>query len=227
MINLNKYPSTDIEKVLETGRYDSIFNDGSRFITVNNHKVFGYCRYAPFYKMIVENADDGCHFVEVGSFLGQSTVIMAYLLNKYNKNITFDCVDLFCISEYSDGEHENYITKAFKGEFFETFIYNLTKPSLTHKINNIHKMTSLEAAKKYNNQSLDFIYLDASHETEDLYEDIKAWWPKLKMGGLLAGDDLDHVGVPKALAKFFIPGEEGRIPNSRSFPFGTWVVHKL
>lgn len=219
-------PSTDIEKILETEKYDSIYKDGSRFITVNNHEVFGYCRYAPFYKMIVENAQDGCHFVEVGSFLGQSTVIMAYLLNKYNKNILFDCVDLFNLSEYSDGEHERYIN-ALNGEFFETFLNNLIETSSTNKINNIHKMTSLEAAKKYNDQSLDFIYLDASHETEDLYEDIKAWWPKLKMGGLLAGDDLDHVGVPKALEMFFNKDEEGRIPNSRAFPYATWVVHKL
>jgi predicted O-methyltransferase YrrM len=176
--------------------------------------------------MIVEIAQDGCHFVEVGSFLGQSTVIMAYLIGKYDKDIIFDCVDIFSLSEYSDGEHERYIN-ALNGEFFETFLNNLIETNSTDKINNIHKMTSLEAAKLYSDQSLDFIYLDASHETEDLHEDIKAWWPKLKMGGLLAGDDLDHIGVPKALEMFFKTDKDGKIPNSRSFRYGTWLVQKL
>lgn len=36
----------------------------------------------------------------------------------------------------------------------------------------------------------DLIYLDASHDRDDVYSDIKAWWENLRPGGILFGDDL-------------------------------------
>jgi predicted O-methyltransferase YrrM len=56
-------------------------------------------------------------------------------------------------------------------------------------------MTSLEAAGLYKDNSLDFVLLDASHTYEDVKADIQAWLPKIKSGGILAGDDY-HVSWP-------------------------------
>jgi len=36
----------------------------------------------------------------------------------------------------------------------------------------------------------DLVYLDASHDADDVYADIKAWWSNLRPGGVLFGDDL-------------------------------------
>lgn len=33
------------------------------------------------------------------------------------------------------------------------------------------------------------IYIDAGHETENVYQDILAWYPHLVSGGVLCGDD--------------------------------------
>ena len=38
-------------------------------------------------------------------------------------------------------------------------------------------------------RSVDFVYIDARHDYKGAMEDIKAWWPKLKKGGLLSGHD--------------------------------------
>ena len=38
-------------------------------------------------------------------------------------------------------------------------------------------------------QSLDFVYIDARHDYDGCLEDIVAWYPKLKKGGLIAGHD--------------------------------------
>lgn len=61
------------------------------------------------------------------------------------------------------------------------------------------KMESLQAAARIPNLSLDFVFLDASHYYEDVKNDIYAWWPKIKEGGLLIGHDyggrLDRKGV--------------------------------
>lgn len=48
---------------------------------------------------------------------------------------------------------------------------------------------SVAAAVRFREESLDFIYLDADHSYESVKADLEAWYPKLKRGGLLAGDD--------------------------------------
>ncbi len=51
-------------------------------------------------------------------------------------------------------------------------------------------------------QSLDFVFLDASHTYEDVKNDICLWLPKVRYGGVLAGDDYTDKfsdGVVKAV----------------------------
>lgn len=57
---------------------------------------------------------------------------------------------------------------------------------------------SYEASKRFEDDTIDFIYIDGSHKKEDVEKDLKAWYPKLKMGGLCAGHDyLDGVLICK------------------------------
>lgn len=53
----------------------------------------------------------------------------------------------------------------------------------------IHRKTSLQAAAGFEDDSLDFVYIDANHAYEPCLADMEAWWPKLKQGGMMAGDD--------------------------------------
>ena len=50
-------------------------------------------------------------------------------------------------------------------------------------------MTSTEAAKKMENQSLDFAYIDARHDYCGVKDDLEAYWPLIKPGGIMAGHD--------------------------------------
>jgi len=51
------------------------------------------------------------------------------------------------------------------------------------------RMRSLEAAKTVPNSSLDFIYIDANHSYGHVRDDLHAWYPKLRDGGLMSGHD--------------------------------------
>jgi hypothetical protein len=70
---------------------------------------------------------------------------------------------------------------------------------------------SLEGALEIADESLDFCYIDARHDYKNVLEDLHAWYPKVKKGGVLAGHDyLDGMiegtdfGVKKAVGEFFV-----------------------
>lgn len=48
---------------------------------------------------------------------------------------------------------------------------------------------SVEAAALFEDGSLDFVYIDANHGYEPVLADLNAWYPKVKSGGIVAGDD--------------------------------------
>lgn len=49
-----------------------------------------------------------------------------------------------------------------------------------------------------------FVYIDAAHDFNSVCADLKAWWPKVEAGGILAGHDYDptHPGVVAAVDRF-------------------------
>lgn len=48
---------------------------------------------------------------------------------------------------------------------------------------------SVNAAKRFEDNSLDFVYIDGDHSYEAVIDDLNSWYPKVKPGGILAGDD--------------------------------------
>lgn len=50
------------------------------------------------------------------------------------------------------------------------------------------RMSSLEAANKFNDNSLDFVYIDGDHSLAMLL-DLYAWIPKIRIGGICSGHD--------------------------------------
>jgi hypothetical protein len=58
----------------------------------------------------------------------------------------------------------------------------------------ILRMASMEARLVLSN--LDFVYLDADHRPDRVYEDILGWWPLIVPGGILAGHDYICPGEP-------------------------------
>lgn len=48
---------------------------------------------------------------------------------------------------------------------------------------------SVEAAKDFEDESVDFVYLDGNHSGKSVLEDLETWFPKMRAGGIMAGHD--------------------------------------
>ena len=55
---------------------------------------------------------------------------------------------------------------------------------------------SHDMSDMFNNDSLDFVFVDGDHSYKGCKADIEAWWPKLKKGGIMSGDDYGHTYNP-------------------------------
>jgi hypothetical protein len=74
----------------------------------------------------------------------------------------------------------------------------------------VYRELTTEAAKRFPDEYFDFIYVDANHTYEGTLRDIEDWYPKVKKGGFLMGDDFKrHVtrngitfGVIDAVIRF-------------------------
>lgn len=152
--------------------------------------------YPNLYKKVVELADNEFHFIEIGSWKGRSSVFMAVEIMNSGKNIKFDCVDTW----EGSVEHAEY-DEIKEQKLYDIFLTNIEP--VKNLINPI-KMLSLDAVNLYGDKTLDFIFIDASHEYEDVKRDIIAWLPKLKIGGILAGHDYGVFdGVTRAVNEIF------------------------
>ena len=151
---------------------------------------------------MVDRFDEGAHFVEVGAWMGRSAAFMAVEIANSQKEIRFDCVDTWAgSSEHIDPKSPHYRPELTDPDWlFNEFKTNV-KPVLP-LINPI-RMASLEASTLYADGSLDFVFIDAAHEYEHVLADIKAWMPKIKPSGILAGHDYPMQGVRRAVNEIF------------------------
>ena len=63
------------------------------------------------------------------------------------------------------------------------------------------KKFSIDAVKDFNDNSLDFVFIDANHDYKWVKEDIELWSKKVKKGGIVSGHDYSeyHFEVRKAV----------------------------
>jgi hypothetical protein len=130
---------------------------------------------------------------ELGILHGESIPI---LLNNLNVKEYYG-IDLFdCYEENKDGSHElmkNHGTQIFN---------KLMDSYKTDERVNIIKDYTNKAVSQFNDNFFDLIFIDAGHEYEQVSEDIKLWYPKMKTHGIFSGDDFFHPPVQKAVVEF-------------------------
>jgi len=141
------------------------------------------------------------YFVEVGTWKGKSAAFMAVEILNSGKDIKFDCVDTWQGSDEEGHQRDEYV---ISNSLYEHFVENM-KP--VEGYYNPVRATSVDAAKLYEDGSLDFVFIDAAHDYESVKADIAAWAPKVRSDGFLAGHDFypedPNIDVARAVFEAF------------------------
>lgn len=95
-------------------------------------------------------------------------------------------VHLLCIDPWAayDEYHDRKNNQGRLNAAYEEARYRLTEFDVT-----IFRMTSQEVAPTIPFGSLDFIYLDGNHSEPFITQDLEAWTPKVRSGGMVCGHD--------------------------------------
>lgn len=143
--------------------------------------------------------------VEIGSWKGQSTVTMAKACKKLGLNTQIQCIDTWLGAEefYTEPTPERNLMKKWGyPQVYYQFLSNIINEGVHEMIEPIPLPSSIGTSICSN---AELIYIDGSHLYIDVLRDIKDMWPKLKLGGVMFGDDYTNrrfLGVKKAVDKF-------------------------
>lgn len=119
----------------------------------------------------------------IGAEIGTAAGDYAETLCKANPALKLYCVDKWQpYHGYSDHTHKSTLDG-----FYETAKAKLAP----YNVEMIRKW-SVEAAKDFEDGSLDFCFIDANHRYEFVVADVAAWLPKIKSGGIISGHDYNQ-----------------------------------
>jgi len=185
--------------------------------------ILGFFNFQDIYLDQINKANNGYKFVEIGSLLGKSSAFMGVEIKNSGKKIQFDCVDFWDVRGVKELEKpgdQTGLCYSVDGDdiLFVKFNENMKLANIDDIINT-HRMSSIDASKLYEDESLDFVFIDASHEYIDVKADLEHWFQKVKWGRTIAGHDYDWAGVKQAVDEFF--GAENITASGTS-----WIYHK-
>jgi predicted O-methyltransferase YrrM len=162
--------------------------------------IQGWFDYQAIYDRMVAEASTGDVFVEIGCWLGQSTVYLADAICRSGKAITLYAVDNFSGVTLPSGAA---MPQSCEGRnLLDEFNANLQECGVSGLVRVIVG-DSAESAKLFRPQSVAFAFIDADHSYEAVQRDIAAWRGRIKPGGVLAGHDRQRASVNRAVTEAF------------------------
>lgn len=114
--------------------------------------------------------------VEIGTGAGRVTAAILQSLEQSKKDGY-----IYSIDDYSQPEKYNH--PEWSAYYAKTHISNYG-----YNFKLIHE-DSATISKEFTDSKLDMVYIDGGHTYIQVSEDIKAWLPKIKKGGIMAGHD--------------------------------------
>lgn len=94
----------------------------------------------------------------------------------------------------------------------------------------IHVTSTHAASKLFNDEALNFVFIDGDHSFEGCYQDMQDWWSKVRPGGIFSGHDYNYhpkgmkIEVTQAVDQFL--KEQNRTADLRLGPSCVWWLVK-
>jgi predicted O-methyltransferase YrrM len=159
---------------------------------------------------LAQGMPTGAKVVEIGSWLGRSTVA---IYDALPHDARLWAVDTFA----GDDDIRDLFGDIDSADIRAQFDRNTAGCERLEVL----QADSVEGSSHFAAGSLDWVYIDADHSYRSVIADIRAWGPKLKPGGLISGHDYGRAGVADAVRTLFpAPSVEvtASIWQSRSRP---------
>lgn len=161
-------------------------------------RIPGWFNMHEAYDQILHNCKDGDEILEIGSFMGRSTSYLATNIINSGKKVHLYALDTF------EGSSEHANLSWGSQSFFDIFKENC-QPFLLAGILTPIKARSDDpnTLARFKDEHFQGIIIDGAHEYDAVKEDILNWWPKLKQGGSMVGDDMSLASVQQATQDTF------------------------
>ena len=172
-------------------------------------EAHGWNSEAPIFEMMIARHKPQL-IVEVGSWKGASAIHMASMCKRLGLSTHILCVDtwLGAMEMWEDKEDATRykalnLVHGYPSVYF-SFIKNIKYAGHSDCVTPFPTTSSIAARWLKSHQiTADLIYVDASHDYEDVKRDLIDYWPLVKRGGALFGDDYKTwLGVRSAVNVF-------------------------
>ena len=147
--------------------------------------------------------------IEVGTWKGASAIFMGSRLKASRLDCSILCVDtwLGALEFWTDQADETrYGALRLRNGYpsvYRQFLANVVRSGLQDLIIPFPQTSAIAARwLRLNGVRAELIYVDGSHDQEDVASDLRGYWGLLEERGILFGDDYDWPGVKAAVDRF-------------------------
>ena len=157
-----------------------------------------------------------------GAEIGVWQVQMSEQFLRMNPGLFLILVDRWCCPPPGDSyfEGSRVMSKHPQEKFDRAYADTIRRVTPFADRVKVYKMTSVQAAPRIEDGSLDFVFIDGDHSYKGVTTDLELWVPKVRQGGLISGHDWGNAGtfqdVEHAVRDFFgdIKGVETGVNNT-------------
>jgi hypothetical protein len=190
-----------------------------KLLVANPYQGFEYQDFAmdlqggaihPVFRQMIEELRPQI-ILEVGTWKGVSAIHMASLLKEMEIDGAVICIDTWLggLEHLFNPSHPVWGIGQFYKHGYPTLYYqflaNVMHRGMEDTIVPLPNTSGIAARwLLHHHIQAGLIYIDGSHDEDDVYQDLVNYWKLLKKGGVMFGDDwnLDWVGVICAVNRF-------------------------
>lgn len=139
------------------------------------------------------------------------------------------CRKLYCVDpwrKFDDDVYPDAINSNSQAEFDKIYKGVVERLAPYGERQAVLRMTSVDAAATFEDESIDFVFIDGNHEYKAVMDDFRAWYPKLKRGGFFCGDDVFSTNLADHDADGNITCVHSRKPDGSPLSWGKYGTYK-